>query len=148
MKIKFASIFFALVSFLFAFQAIADTSLSEDLKKTCRSSYRSKPLQNECVVFCGYYREFKKYSKKERNLLVDACHIGQVIYLKSIVEPSSAEERDFAVKYLMEICGQNYEGTPHAAKACKIGVTSEDLRKNPKKKGPGTSSDGERETGR
>jgi hypothetical protein len=162
------SAFLIIISIFFSFHAIADGSVKKsktDLELTCEKSYRSSKRQLECINSCGNAEELRsqkvsksKYMERAPTLrssikkLLSACQMGQVLYLKTVNGLVSLEDLDEALRDLNETCDQLYEHGYEAysleASACKIGVKREDERKNPKKKGLGTSSDVGRETGR
>ena len=149
--IHYSSISLFLLSLISPVLSKADDSFYEtDLKTTCSNSYKTRALKKECVSFCAKNRAFssEKYSKSEKLSLVSACQLGQIIYLKSLQSLKPSDDLDTLVENLKDVCRNVYIVKASSGRACKIGVTAEDLRKNPRKKGPGTSSDAERETGR
>ncbi|MBI3543421.1 MAG: hypothetical protein HY075_09140 [Deltaproteobacteria bacterium] len=102
-------------------------------KEYCKL-YESKTDQAECTSYCENNKDFNSYS--DRAGAVAKCQLGQLGYLSN--------SRISAAEAVLG-CDRQFKDVVEFAKACRAGVTAEELRLSKSHKSSGTSND--RETG-
>lgn len=104
-----------------------------ELTEYCKN-YSQSTDQQECTVFCENNKDFKLLS--DRIELIRACQLGQLSYLSA--------GRVTAPEALLA-CDRHFKNNLALAKACRSGVTAEDLRSSLSHRDAGSAYD--RETG-
>jgi hypothetical protein len=123
------------IAALALFAAIAmGVEACDEPKEYCSKAYSNEKDQAACTRFCDENKDFTNPDAAKRKGLIQACQRGQLIFLSNQRRASES----------MLVCDREFSATD-LAKACRSGVTGEELRTSKSRKSPGTSSD--RETG-